>query len=36
MEKFEDILVNYFGATQPIFDNTTGGLTLSEKRLIKN
>ncbi|RLT77099.1 hypothetical protein D7V95_05090 [bacterium J10(2018)] len=35
MEKFEDILVNYFGATQPIFDNTTGGLTLSGEKAYK-
>lgn len=31
MKKFESILVDYFGATQPVFDDKTGGLTTSGK-----
>lgn len=35
MKKFEEILVNYFGGSQPIFDNTTGGLSPSGKKAFK-
>ncbi len=31
MKKFGTILVDYFGATQRVFDHKTGGLTTSGK-----
>lgn len=35
MNAFENLLINYFGCTPPVFDNNTGGLTASGKKAYK-
>ena len=32
MNTFENLLINYFGCTPPVFDNNTGALTASGKK----